>query len=91
MGTLGGVGIGATVCGITGALIGMGIPEYEAKRYEGRVKHGNILLSVHADDSDWTNKAKRVLKNTWAEDISTSSEPKGDFANADKPLPRYQR
>jgi hypothetical protein len=91
MGALSGVGVGATVGGVTGALIGMGIPEYEAKRYEGRVKHGNILLSVHADDSDWINKAERVLKTTGARDISTSSEPKGDFANADKPLPRYQR
>src|SRR5579862_4530474 len=57
-----GVGVGGAVGGITGALIGMGIPEYEAKRYEGRIKEGGILLSVHADSSDWTSKAKDVLK-----------------------------
>jgi ActD protein/heat induced stress protein YflT len=90
MAALSGIGVGAAVGGITGALIGMGIPEYEAKRYEGRVKHGSILLSVHADDSDWIHKAERVLKNTGADDISWSAEPKGDFANADKPGPRYQ-
>src|SRR3981189_177307 len=69
IGALTGVGVGATAGGIAGALIGLGIPEYEAKRYEGRVKSGNILLSVHADDSQWTDKAKRILKDTGAEDI----------------------
>src|ERR1700733_5545152 len=86
-----GVGVGGTVGGITGGLIGMGIPEYEAKRYEGRIKSGNILLSVHSDDSKWTDKAEQVLKGTGAEDISSTSEAKGDYANADKPMPRYQK
>ena len=53
---------GAGVGGLTGALIGMGIPEYEAKRYEGRVKDGGILLSVHSDDSQWTKKVKEILE-----------------------------
>jgi hypothetical protein len=86
-----GVGVGGTVGGIAGGLIGLGIPEYEAKRYEGRIKSGSILLSVHADDSKWTDKAERILKNTGAEDISSTSETKGDYANADKPMPRYQK
>ena len=72
-------------------LIGLGIPEYEAKRYEGRIKAGSILLSVHADDSKWTDKAEVILKSTGAEDISSTSETKGDYANADKPMPRYQK
>jgi len=38
--------------GLTGALIGLGIPEYEAKRYERKVKDGNILLSIHTEDSN---------------------------------------
>lgn len=91
MAALSGVGVGGAVGGITGALIGMGIPEYEAKRYEGRLERGSILLSVHADDSDWIDKAERILKNTGAEDIASSSEAKGDFANADRPSPRYPR
>jgi hypothetical protein len=86
-----GVGVGGAVGGIAGALVGLGIPEYEAKRYEGRIKSGNILLSVHADDSHWTDKAEKILKNTGAEDISSTSETKGDYANADKPLPRYHK
>src|SRR3984893_14005678 len=88
MATLSGVGVGGAVGGITGALIGIGIPEYEAKRYEGRIERGSILLSVQADDSDWIDKAERILKNTGAEDIASSSEAKGDFANADRPSPR---
>src|ERR1700675_326099 len=71
---LSGVGVGAAVGGLTGALIGMGIPEYEAKRYEGRVKSGGILVSVHADDSKWVSKAKEILKTTGAEDISSAGE-----------------
>jgi hypothetical protein len=86
-----GVGVGGAVGGITGGLVGLGIPEYEAKRYEGRIKSGNILLSVHTDDSKWTNKAERILKDTGADDISSTGETKGDYANADKPMPRYQK
>ncbi len=82
---LSGVGVGAAVGGLTGALIGLGIPEYEATRYEGRIKHGGILLSVHADDSQWISKAKTILKRTGADDIASSGETKGDYANSDKP------
>lgn len=67
-----GVGVGGAIGGLTGALIGMGIPEYEAKRYEGRVKEGAILLSVHSDNSEWTSKAKDILKRTGAEDTLVS-------------------
>ncbi len=83
-----GVGSGGVVGGIIGALVGMGIPEYEAKRYEGRIKEGGILLSVHCDDSDWTSKAKQVLKDTGAEDISSTGEASADFATSDKPVSR---
>jgi len=84
---LSGVGVGATLGGFTGALVGMGIPEYEAKRYEGRVKGGSILLSVHSDSSEWTDKAKKVLARTGADDIASAAEAKGDFANQDRPAP----
>jgi len=83
-----GVGIGGAVGGITGALVGMGIPEYEAKRYEGRVKQGGILLSVHCDDSNWTKKARQILENTGADDISSTGEAGADFSKTDKPMPR---
>jgi hypothetical protein len=83
-----GVGVGGAIGGLTGALIGMGIPEYEAKRYEGRVKEGGILLSVHSDNSDWTKKAKEILEHTGAEDVSSSGEAKADFSKTDKPMPR---
>ena len=56
----------------------MGIPEYEAKRYEGRVKDGGILLSVHSDDSQWTKKAKEILERTGAEDVSSTGEATGE-------------
>ncbi len=86
--TLAGAGVGGTVGGITGALIGMGIPEYEAKRYEGRVKDGGILLSVHCDDSAWTKKAKEILERTGAEDVSSTGEAGADWQKSDKPMPR---
>lgn len=52
----------------------MGIPEYETKRYEGRVKDGGILLSAHSDDSQWTKEAKEVLERTGAQDVSSTGE-----------------
>jgi hypothetical protein len=85
---LAGVGAGGTLGGLAGALIGLGIPEYEAKRYEGRIKGGGILLSVHSDNSDWTKRAKDILEQTGAQDISSSSEARADFAKSDKPMPR---
>jgi hypothetical protein len=85
---LAGAGAGGAIGGVTGALVGAGIPEYEAKRYEGRVRHGGILLSVHADDSQWARKAREILERTGAEDISVTSEVRGDFANTEKPMPR---
>jgi hypothetical protein len=88
MAALAGLGVGTALGGLTGALIGMGIPEYEAKRYEGRVRAGGILLSVHSDSSDWTKKAKSILDSTGAEDISSAGEASADFAKSDRPLPR---
>ena len=78
MAALAGAGVGGTVGGVTGALIGMGIPEYEAKRYEGRVQKGGILLSVHCDTSEQVTRAKEILKNTGAEDISSTGESSSD-------------
>jgi hypothetical protein len=74
MGALAGAGVGGAVGGLVGALVGMGIPEYEAKRYEGRVKSGGVLLSVHCDTSDDIKRAKELLKRTGAEDISSAGE-----------------
>jgi len=88
MAALAGVGAGATVGGVTGALVGFGIPEYEAKRFEGRVKNGGILLSIHCDDSEWASKAKEILTHTGAEDISSTSEASADYGSTDKPVPR---
>lgn len=83
-----GIGAGGAVGGFAGALIGIGIPEYEAKRYEGRIRNGGILLSVHCDNSDWTKRAKEVLAHSGATDIATSGESKADFAAGEKPLTR---
>ena len=88
MAALAGAGVGGAVGGLTGALVGMGIPQYEAKRYEGRVKKGGILLSVHSDNSEWTAKAKDLLERTGAEDISSAGETKGDTENTDRPMYR---
>jgi hypothetical protein len=88
MGMLGGIGVGSAIGGLAGALIGLGIPEYEAKRYEGRITRGSILLSVHCDDSDWARRAKNILNQTGAEDVASTGEAKADFAMSDKPARR---
>ena len=74
MAVLAGIGSGGVVGGIIGALVGMGIPEYEAKRYEGRVKEGGVLLSVHCDTGEEVDRAKSLLEDTGAEDISSAAE-----------------
>jgi hypothetical protein len=87
MAALAGAGVGGAVGGLTGALVGMGIPEYEAKRYEGRVKNGGILLSVHSDSSEETKRAKEILERTGAQDISSTGEASAD----NKQLPDSRR
>ena len=77
MAALAGAGVGGAVGGISGALIGLGIPEYEAKRYEGLVKNGGILLSVHSDNSEWSTKAKSILQRMGAQDVSSTGEAAG--------------
>ena len=88
MAALAGAGVGGTVGGIGGALIGMGIPEYVAKRYEGRVRDGGILLSVHSDSTEWTKRAKDILERTGAQDIASTGEASADYAVTEKPLAR---
>jgi len=70
MAALSGAAAGGAVGGIAGALVGLGIPEYEAKQYEGKVKNGNILISVHTDDSRKRQAAKEIFERAHAEDIS---------------------
>jgi len=88
MGMMAGMGAGVTLGGLTGALVGSGMPEYEAKRYEGRVRKGGILLSVHCDNDEWSNTARKLLKQTGGRGISTAGESRADFARSEKPLPR---
>jgi hypothetical protein len=88
MAALAGVGAGGVAGGIAGSLIGLGIPEYEAKRYEGRIKSGGLLISVHCDDSEWTRRAKQILEQTGAEDVSSTGESGADFEEHKKPRPR---
>jgi len=91
MGALAGAGAGGAVGGIVGALVGMGIPEYEAKRYEGHVKNGGILLSVHCDTSEQVSGAKDMLKRTGASDISSTGEASADTKadrTSDRPVRR---
>ncbi len=74
MGALAGGAVGGATGGIIGALVGMGIPEFEAKRYESKIREGNILISVHTEDSKQRDVAKDIFKRLDADDISTGSE-----------------
>jgi tetrahydromethanopterin S-methyltransferase subunit C len=78
MAGLAGLGVGGVVGGVVGALVGMGIPEYEAKRYEGQVKNGGTLMSVHCNTSNEISRAKDLLKGTGATDIASTGEAAGD-------------
>lgn len=82
---LAGAGAVGAAGGIVGTLVGLGIPEYEAKRFEGRVRSGGTLISVHCDSAEWVKRAKKLLEDTGAEDISSSSEAKADYAASERP------
>lgn len=74
MAALGGAAVGGAAGGIIGGLVGMGIPEYEAKQYDGKIRGGSALISVHTDNSDQAKVAKDIYKRAGAEDISSTSE-----------------
>jgi hypothetical protein len=76
MAALGGAAAGAAAGGLTGALVGLGMPEYEAKRYEGKIKSGGILISIHTEDGDEVTRVKELFKQAGAEDISYTGEAK---------------
>jgi hypothetical protein len=88
MAVLAGMGVGGAVGGLVGALVGMGIPEYEAKRYDGRVRQGGILVSVHCDNSEWVEKATGIMKQTGGEDVASAGEAGSDYGKTDKPIHR---
>jgi hypothetical protein len=54
-------------------LIGLGIPEIEAKRYEEKLKAGNYLIAVHPRNDEEEDRAEEIFENAGAEDITTSS------------------
>ena len=74
MAALGGAAVGGAAGGIVGALVGMGIPEYEAKLYDGKIRGGNALISVHTDNSNQVKTVKEIYKRAGAEDIKSTSE-----------------
>jgi hypothetical protein len=85
IGALAGAAAVGTVGGVAGGLIGLGMPEYEAKCYEGRIRQGGILISVHCDDAEWTRRAEIILETTGAHDIASTAETEADFARSDRP------
>src|SRR5690606_41886780 len=82
LGALSGAGVGGAAGGIAGGLIGLGIPEIEAKQYEEKIRGGNILLSVHTEDSDERKRAKEILEKYGASDIATAGEERVSRAKA---------
>jgi len=89
MALLAGAAVGAATGGITGALVGLGIPEYEAKLYDGKIREGNVLISVHVDDRDEMHRAKDILEREGALHVATSGEASADSAEEDEPRTSY--
>jgi hypothetical protein len=87
MGMLAGAGVGGALGTLTGALVGMGIPEYEAKRYESRINDGGVLLSVMVTDKEWEEKARNILESTGAEDVSKKNEVPTDSTTTSATYP----
>lgn len=86
---LAGVGAAGAVGGLIGSLTRLGIPEFEAKRYEGMLRSCGILLSVHSEDSNWIDRGKALLERTGGEDVSSNSEASADYATTANPQVRH--
>jgi hypothetical protein len=85
MAALGGAAVGSAVGGLAGALIGMGIPEYEAKQYEGKIRGGNILISIHSENNTEADRAEAILQRGRAHDISSTSESRVEAGGKNAP------
>ncbi len=85
---LAGAGVGGALGWVVGFVAGLGMPEYVAKRYAGRIRRGGILLSVHCDGQEWCDRAKKILKDTGARYISSAAEAAADYGTTDKPTER---
>jgi hypothetical protein len=85
---LAGAGAGGLLGWVVGLLAGVCLPEYVAKRYAGRIRRGGILMSVHCDSREWSDRAKKALKSTGARNISSTSESAADYGTTDQPTER---
>jgi hypothetical protein len=85
---LAGAGAGGVLGWIVGLLAGLPLTEYVAKRYAGRIRRGGILVSVHCDSPEWCDRAKKTLKDTGAQNVSSASETAADYGTTDKPTER---
>jgi len=71
--TLGGAAVGAAAGGILGALTGLGLPETEARYYEGEFQSGRILVTVQPQGR--YQEATDILRRNGAYDASTQASP----------------
>jgi hypothetical protein len=87
MAALGGLGAGALLGGVTGGIVGMGVPEYEARRYVGRIRRGGILMSVHCDDINWARTAMNILRRSGATNTGVRQEARAAHSRSEKAVP----
>lgn len=85
---LAGAGAGGALGWVAGFVAGLGRTEYVARRYAGRTRHGGILISVHCDSQAWCDRAKKTLKDTGAQHISSAPEAAADYGTTGKPTER---
>jgi hypothetical protein len=83
-----GAGAGGALGWMVGWVAGLGLPQYIAKRYAGRIRRGGLLMSVHCDSREWRDRAEKTLKDTGARDISATAESAADYGTTDKPTER---
>ncbi len=86
--SIAGAGAGGILGWIVGFLLGLRTTEYVAKRYAGRIRRAGILVSVHCDTQEWCDRAKKILKDTGAQNISSTSEAAADYGTTDRPTER---
>jgi hypothetical protein len=62
---------GAGIAGLLGALVGAGLPEHEAKYYQGEFEAGRAIVTVNAGSK--SDQATSILRRCGAYDMTSRS------------------
>ena len=79
LGALVGMGAGGAIGGVIDAVDARGPSDPEARRYEGQIPEGGILVTVHCYSATDIARARQLLEETGGQFLSSSDESSTDY------------